>query len=87
MKWPKSEEKLNFGGRWVLGAHESVPQAKFRGGTLVKGLISGSAQRVSSRAQHRGSHLGFSTVGLISGSAQRVETLGLNTEGLLSDSP
>ena len=35
IKWPKSEEKLNFGGRWVWVPMNPTPQSKLRGDALA----------------------------------------------------
>ena len=36
LKWPKSEEKLNFGGRWVwVPMNPTPPQSKLRGDALA----------------------------------------------------
>ena len=36
MKWLKSEEELNFGGRWVWVPMNPPPQSKFRGDALAQ---------------------------------------------------
>ena len=40
MKWPKSEEKLNFGGRWVWVPMNPSPQTNFRGNAPANGSTS-----------------------------------------------
>ena len=40
IKWPKSEDKLNFEGRWVwVPMHPSPPQSKLRGGALARAIV------------------------------------------------
>ena len=36
IKWPKSEEKLEFGGKWVWRTWINPPQSKLRGGAPVE---------------------------------------------------